>query len=256
MAALAAQLSTPAAGASQNAPTNESDDIGASEDGVLHLKSRLGTQQHWDDHYARERDNFAADEDDEGVDWFAENVGSRLLQWVEDNAQPGGSVLVLGCGSGVFLLDVEDRVDVGRALGVDYSPAGIALARAVGAKRGATSEFVEADITKLEALNERFDLVCDKGTFDAYMLGDGASVRAYATSVAAAVAPGGVFLLTSCNNTAEELVRHFIAASAETWGGDGGASPFAELDRVRYPTFQFGGVQGAAVATVAFRRAA
>lgn len=231
------------------------DDVGASEDGVLHLKSTLGTQQHWDDHYARERDNFAADEDDEGVDWFSENVGSRLLQWVEDHAQPGGSVLDLGCGSGVFLLDVEESVDVGRALGVDYSPAGIALARAVGAKRGASSQFEEADITKLEALDERFDLVCDKGTFDAYMLGDGASVRAYATSVAAAVAPGGVFLLTSCNNTAEELIRHFAAANADTWGG-GGASPFSELDRVRYPTFQFGGVQGAAVATVAFRRAA
>ncbi|KAH8069913.1 lysine N-methyltransferase [Aureococcus anophagefferens] len=184
-----------------NAADASADDVGASEDGVLHLKSTLGTQQHWDDHYARERDNFAADEDDEGVDWFSENVGSRLLQWVEDHAQPGGSVLDLGCGSGVFLLGVEES-------------------------------FEEADITKLEALDERFDLVCDKGTFDAYMLGDGASVRAYATSVAAAVAPGGVFLLTSCNNTAEELIRHFAAANADTWGG-GGASPFSELDRVR-----------------------
>ena len=70
----------------------------------------------------------------------------------------------------------------------------------------------------------------------------------------AEVRPGGVFLLTSCNNTAEELVRHFTSPNAAAWGGDG-ASPLAELDRVRYPTFQFGGVVGAAVATVAFRRA-
>ena len=231
------------------------DDVGASEDGVLYLKSSLGTQQHWDDHYAREQTNFAADEDDEGVDWFSENVGSRLLAWVEEHAPLADGVLDLGCGSGVFLLDVyEVAGGGGRFLGVDYSAAAVALARGVAAKRGAAGcDFRVADVTDLAALGETFDLVLDKGTFDAYMLGESATVAAYAASVAAALAPGGVFLLTSCNNTAEELVRHFTSPNAAAWGGDG-ASPLAELDRVRYPTFQFGGVVGAAVATVAFRR--
>ena len=97
--------------------------------------------------------------------------------------------------------------------------------------------------------NVRNMLVLDKGTFDAYMLGDDSSVAAYATSVARALHADGIFLLTSCNNTAEELVAHFTS-DHDCWGGP---SRFAEHDRVKYPTFQFGGVKGAAVATVAFR---
>ena len=93
-----------------------------------------------------------------------------------------------------------------------------------------------------------FDLVT---TYD--VLHDAPKPEQLVEEAAAALAPGGVFLLTSCNNTAEELVRHFTSPNAAAWGGDG-ASPLAELDRVRYPTFQFGGVVGAGVATVAFRR--
>lgn len=249
----ASEVAAAEAGGSAAPPTSArtvGEDAGARGDGVVHLKSKLGTLDHWDEHYERELRNFGEDEDDEGVDWFSENIGNRLLEYVEEHAPLSGGVLDLGCGSGIFLLDVAAGVDGGRFLGVDYSAAAVALAKDVAAKREVGScEFRVADITKLEALEEQFMLVLDKGTFDAYMLGDDSSVAAYATSVARALHADGIFLLTSCNNTAEELVAHFTS-DHDCWGGP---SRFAEHDRVKYPTFQFGGVKGAAVATVAFR---
>jgi len=215
------------------------EDAGERADGVTSLTSALGTRAHWDAVYEREAANFAADADDEGVDWFAENVGSRLLDWVEARGVAGG-VLDVGCGSGVFLCDVAEACGDGRYVGVDNAPGAVALATRVAAKRGVAAAFREGDVERLGALGERFALVLDKGTFDAYMLGAAATVAAYATSVVAALAPGGVLLLTSCNNTADEV--------------EGLLAPFLEpVDRVRYPAFRFGGRTGAAVATVALR---
>ena len=61
----------------------------------------------------------------------------------------------------------------------------------------------------------------------------------YAASVLAALKPGGVFVITTCNSTADEVAALFTARG------------FVERDRVPYPTFEFGGRKGAAVATVA-----
>lgn len=174
-----ATLPMPPGDAAPTARPNDEADAGERADGVTALKSRLGTRSHWDDVYARERTNFAADDEDEGVDWFAENVGSRLLDWVEDRGVEGG-VLDVGCGSGVFLCDVAERAGGGGGpfVGVDYSAGAVALAAAVAAKRGLSGAcaFRVANLEDLGALGATFALVHDKGTFDAYMLGASASV--------------------------------------------------------------------------------
>ena len=87
---------------------------------------------------------------------------------------------------GVFLLDLAANRE-GRFLGIDYSEVAVAAAANVGQKRGLSQvRFCHADATRLEDLEERFGLVLDKGTFDAYMLGATASVDRYAASVLAA----------------------------------------------------------------------
>ena len=65
-------------------------------------------------------------------------------------------------------------------------------------------------------------------------------VDRYAASVLSALKPEGVFVVTTCNSTADEISALFTVRG------------FAEKDRVPYPTFEFGGQKGSAIATVAF----
>jgi methylase of polypeptide subunit release factors len=134
-------------------------------------------------------------------------------------------------------------------VGVDYSGEAVSLARKNTGLANVAGDFREATIqdlaTHLEQRGETasYGLVHDKGTFDAYMLADGASLQVYAAAVAAALSPAGVFVVTSCNHTTSELQRYFTED----------APLFETVETIAYPTFQFGGVTGAAVATVAFK---
>ncbi|RYP25451.1 hypothetical protein DL767_008369 [Monosporascus sp. MG133] len=137
-----------------------------------------------------------------------------------------------------------------------------------------------------------WDVVLDKGTFDAISLsaeeeedgggGGGAqeegrsesatrrrsaatarACEAYPRRVLPLVRPGGLFLVTSCNWTEDELRRWFLgddaviasttAAAATTtegkeeWG-------FEQVGRVEYPSFSFGGVKGQTISTLCFRK--
>ena len=101
------------------------------------------------------------------------------------------------------------------------------------------------------ACAHRFDLITDKGTFDAVGLSEGAAAQRalYAQAAAQLLKPRGLLVITSCNHTRQELEAHFC-------GGDGGRAPLFEcVDHVRtYPTFRFGGCEGSRVCTVALRR--
>ena len=73
-------------------------------------------------------------------------------------------------------------------------------------------------------------------------------------------------MITSCNNTKDELVEEVESFNRRSTGGSQGAEeplkdheanrdapPFQYLSHVRsYPTFMFGGSVGSRVATVAF----
>ncbi|KAF9882600.1 hypothetical protein FE257_006090 [Aspergillus nanangensis] len=111
-----------------------------------------------------------------------------------------------------------------------------------------------------------FDIVLDKGTFDAVSLSDevvgsgdtGATTartvqrrvcETYPGVVRRLVRKGGFVVVTSCNWTEEELIRWFTSLEGEeekdrlvVWG------------RVEYPRFRFGGKEGQGVCTVCFQR--
>lgn len=154
-------------------------------------------------------------------------------------------------------------------MGVDYSPHSIALAKQV-AKTEAESdeintvglEFQEWDVIAGDYApilapttdNKGWDVVLDKGTFDAISLSDETDSQgrrlfeSYRERVLPLVKPGtGLFVLTSCNWTEEELRSWFV-------GKDGEEDGFEIASRVEYRTFSFGGVKGQTISTLCFRR--
>ncbi|OJZ90732.1 hypothetical protein ASPFODRAFT_203235 [Aspergillus luchuensis CBS 106.47] len=127
-----------------------------------------------------------------------------------------------------------------------------------------------------------FDIVLDKGTFDAVSLSDevipdanggggaaageghasGKTVQRrvcerYPGIVRGLVRKGGFVVVTSCNWTEEELVAWFTRADSTSSGGTGGdgeEDKFVVWGRVEYPRFRFGGREGQGVCTVCFQR--
>jgi hypothetical protein len=96
-----------------------------------------------------------------------------------------------------------------------------------------------------------FDIVLDKGTFDAVSLSDDAKqtrvCEVYPDIARRLVKRGGFLVVTTCNWTEEELVRWFVGDREKgdrliVWG------------RVEYPVFRFGGCEGQGVCTVCFQR--
>lgn len=155
---------------------------------------------------------------------------------------------------------------------MDYSPHSVALAKqvaAAGDPSPSPSAAQPLDFQEWDVLNGDYapvlgpatpspsgwDVVLDKGTFDAISLSDekdGQGRRlceGYRDRVLPLVKPGtGLFVLTSCNWTEEELRSWFARKEGEE--GDG----FEVASRVEYRTFSFGGVKGQTISTLCFRR--
>ncbi|CAG7944707.1 unnamed protein product [Penicillium nalgiovense] len=96
-----------------------------------------------------------------------------------------------------------------------------------------------------------FDIVLDKGTFDAVSLADDAKTtrvcERYPGIARRLVRRGGFLIVTTCNWTEEELVHWFT-------GGRTSGDRLAVWGRVEYPRFRFGGHEGQGVCTVCFQR--
>jgi hypothetical protein len=186
----------------------------------------------------------------------------------------------LGTGNGHFLFrlreggvdsDVEGEEEEveengewrGRMLGVDYSEKSIEFARRIAGDKelgpGAGEREVEFrwwDVMSedpagavLEGSNKKgWDVVLDKGTFDAISLSEerDASGRrmceGYKERVVPLVREGGILLVTSCNWTEEELVAWFQGDELDC------------VDTIKYKTFSFGGRKGQTISSVCFRK--
>ncbi|KAI1468272.1 S-adenosyl-L-methionine-dependent methyltransferase [Daldinia caldariorum] len=133
-------------------------------------------------------------------------------------------------------------------------------------------EFLEHDILRTPASAllagarqpHGWDVVLDKGTFDAISLSpetDPATGRRASESYRARVAPlvrdnGGLFLVTSCNWTEEELRSWFEGArkDGEEEEEEAKGWRFDLVGRVEYPSFSFGGVKGQTISSLCFRK--
>lgn len=209
------------------------------------------------------------DEGDEAMQEAMEEIDSddpeyeRIMEEV-NNPKPRRtptSFLDLGTGNGHLLFELRSETFNGRMVGVDYSAASIKLATEIFENKFNDIcdnrsyhqvEFYQWDILSDERPHEidgeDFDVVLDKGTFDAICLSqdlDGAGRRiceGYREKVETLVAPGGRFLITSCNWTEDELRAWFEK------------DELVFEDRIKYPSFRFGGKEGQSVVTLCFRR--
>ncbi|CAO2653147.1 Nn.00g025580.m01.CDS01 [Neocucurbitaria sp. VM-36] len=251
----------------------------------MHLDpSELGTRSYWDAAYSTERQNFAANADDEGTIWFSDaGAEERMLSFLENLAdegrlhketmatagggggedaegataeEAGARFLDLGTGNGHLLFALREEEWMGHMVGVDYSPQSITLATSIRDAKDPSSLYANIAFHEWDILTQPpgawlasgFDVVLDKGTFDAICLSQDTDAQGrricegYREKVEPLVKRGGRFLITSCNWTEEEL---------RGWFG-GGELVFE--GKVKYPSFTFGGQTGSSVVTLCFKR--
>lgn len=240
----------------------------------------------WDNYYENDLENGDGEDDEPGDpseldSWFDDvNAPAKTLAFLTSDHFPlspqntihasSPSVLDLGTGNGSALLSLRLEGGYrGTMVGLDYSEQSIALARRLKKQfvvAGASAEASETlafwifDVTHDDPTtaswwptsNGGFDLVLDKGTFDAISLSsethsDRRIAELYPQKVATLVRPGGFFLITSCNWTEEEVIRWF------TEGVDM-EHIFEVYHKIKYPSFSFGGQQGQGVASICFRK--
>ncbi|ETS76005.1 hypothetical protein PFICI_12949 [Pestalotiopsis fici W106-1] len=211
------------------------------------------------------------------------------------------SFLDLGTGNGELLFGLRDEGWAGRMLGVDYSERSVEFARRINEVKQAEYhdeeeeekeedeeddededepnpsrqpvEFEQLDILSPPpagsavlsgAQNSGWDVVLDKGTFDAISLSSATDSRGrrinegYRASALRLVRNGGLFLITSCNWTEDELVQWFADKTAfdEEEDQDLRGWTFEVVDRLKYRVFTFGGVKGQTISSMCFRKVA
>jgi len=217
--------------------------------------SKLGTREHWDNVYDGELANFE-ETGDEGEIWFGEESVEEMVNWALEYVPPSSAprILEVGSGNGTLLfalLDAEYRPE--RLYGIDYSPGSVKLARSIAIARGGDNisfqlcDILKEDPSVVSSMSQEngfgWDLILDKGTFDAIALGL-APFDGYPSKIAGLLKPGGYFLITSCNFTEDELKAVFSSVKTN----------LAYHSRIQHATITFGGKSGSICSSVAFQK--
>ncbi|KAI8980185.1 S-adenosyl-L-methionine-dependent methyltransferase [Trametes punicea] len=247
------------------------------------LPSKLGTKEYWDEVYSSELTNYA-EIGDEGEVWFGEDSVEKMVHWTLENVPTDSApyILEVGAGNGNLLLALCEAGYLPENMcGIDYSADAVKLARAIGQSKAASvaahrrdgggepsglanannilfaeCDFLRDEVPRSTGLASQpesdvalWDLVLDKGTFDAIALAEkdedgSAPADRYPARIGRIVKRGGFFLITSCNFTEEELQAKF--ANDETG--------LKYHSRIPWPTFSFGGKSGSVYSSVAFQK--
>lgn len=216
--------------------------------------SKLGTKKYWDDLYALERNNFGNNPEDTGAGWFDDNgAEERMVDFLLENVGElrislQSNMIDLGTGNGRLLFELCENDFDGQLVGVDYSEEGTQFATQVSKAKGydTNTRFITADIFDPAWNPGKFDIVLDKGTLDAIALsgkkfaGDKTVMDIYSSAVERLLVKDGIFLITSCNFTQQELISFMQTDSLKVW------------KTIKYPVYEFGGVKGSAICSVAF----
>jgi len=194
---------------------------------------------------------------------FGEESVEKMVNWALENVSPErkASILEVGSGNGTLLFGFLDAgYDPNTLHGIDYSAGAIRLSKSIAqSRRGSAISFSQCDFLNDEPATPKnmseghrtdvWDLILDKGTYDAIALGEKDEqgrlpVANYPGRVARLLKPGGLFLITSCNFIEDELKRSFATV----------ITGLTYHSRIQHPTFTFGGKSGSVYTSVAFRR--
>jgi len=105
----------------------------------------------------------------------------------------GGRVLEVGCGRGIALPVLAERLRPASLVGIDIEPVFVEIARERVRASGLAATVLEGDLRDLSFEDDSFDLVVDFGT--CYHVGGGsAGARAALREIARVLRPGGLFI--------------------------------------------------------------
>lgn len=163
----------------------------------------MDRKSHWENVYTTK----AFDQ----VSWYREHLDTSLRMILATGVQKDAAVIDVGGGSSTLVDDLLDRGFVDLTV-LDLSGQALDVARKRLGSRGKDVDWIEADVTRVELPENRFDVWHDRAVF--HFLTDAEDRRKYVELVRRAVKPGG----------------HVIVASF----GPGGPMKCSGLDVVRY----------------------
>ena len=212
-------------------------------------ESKLGTQQHWNEAYKQEIEQFKNNGNELGDIWFGKDLQKKLVNYVLKNfPDKNTKIFDVGFGNGVFLYKLAKN-DYNNLYGIDYSPDSIEFAKMIidskekkYGKKFKINLYCEDINTKNKIINETFDVIHDKGSFDAFMMNNNNTLETYHNYIKSYSKNGTTFIITSCNNTREELKNKFPLDKG-----------FQYIDEIKNKTFVFGGQEGQQQATQIYK---
>ncbi|XP_045456161.1 EEF1A lysine methyltransferase 2 [Melitaea cinxia] len=206
--------------------------------------SELGTQKYWQETYIKEIHNYE-DHGDPGDVWFGEDSAIRVINWICDLGIDKNTAIVdLGCGNGYTLSELA-RNGFTNLLGIDYCEEAVTLAEKVNKNEFPIIKFKVFDIINNDVVTlGKFGLVHDKGTYDAISLNPDnprEHRQKYIEQVVEMLQDNGIFVITSCNWTESELLKHF-------------QEKLKLKCVIPTPQFKFGGKVGSVVSSMVFEK--
>ncbi|XP_042857496.1 EEF1A lysine methyltransferase 2-like [Penaeus japonicus] len=218
------------------------------EDVDKFISSKLGTKEHWESTYEQELSNFKS-HGDIGDIWFGEDSMQRVVDWIleSDVIKEHFSVLDIGCGNGALLLCLGSE-GFDSLYGIDYCDTAIKLAKSIANSKKLDIKYETVDLLgdhkKCELTGKKYDITHDKGTYDTISLNPVDAItkrQQYIKEVHNLTKDDGLFIITSCNWTEEEIISH--------------VSDYFEVEEViPTPTFSFGGKVGSVVTSIVFKK--
>ena len=212
-------------------------------------ESKLGTQQHWNEAYQQEIEQFKNNGNELGDIWFGKNLQKKLVNYILKNyPDKNTKIFDVGFGNGVFLYKLSKNGYI-NLYGIDYSPDSLEFAKMIieskqkkHGKEFKVNLFCEDINTTNKIINETFDVIHDKGSFDAYMMNNKNTLENYHKYIKSYSRNGTILIITSCNNTREELKNKFTIEKG-----------FQYIDEIKNKTFVFGGQEGQQQATQIYK---
>lgn len=151
------------------------------------------------------------------------------LEHVPASTKP--HIVEIGSGNGTLLLSLfEAGYDAWTATGIDYSSDAVRLAESIVKQRGFPDakfyvlDFLGIDLSTVPGKpRDGWDLVLDKGTFDAMALAKkdehgNAPSDAYAERIARILKPGGYFLITCASPNRHSFYDDSSYGSLQLYG--------------------------------------
>jgi SAM-dependent methyltransferase len=234
------------------------------------FESKLGEKEYWDNFYNEEINQFQNNPELVGEIWFGKQVQKRVVNYISEVKKFNKNIKVLdvGCGNAAFLCKLFKR-GYTNLDGMDYSEASIELSKNILKEKLNTNNENdnendnEANINDVKGINlyvedisnpnintdQLYELIHDKGTFDAFLSKKENKADTYLNYIIKKAQNKCIFIITSCNHLKDDLINHFEINCTEELKGK-----FKLIEELASnKKFQFGGQSGQDVTTLIFQ---